>query len=24
LADPDSHAVILVEVLEDHFLRRQL
>jgi hypothetical protein len=24
LADPDGHAVILVEVPEDHFLRRQL
>lgn len=24
MADPDGHAVILVEVPEDHFLRRQL
>jgi hypothetical protein len=24
LADPDGHAVILVEVPADHFLRRQL
>jgi hypothetical protein len=24
VADPDGHAVILVEVPEDHFLRRQL
>jgi predicted enzyme related to lactoylglutathione lyase len=24
LADPDGHAIVLVEVPEDHFLRRQL